>query len=150
MANSTSNFPIFSGEFRHAVDEKNRVTIPSRWRAEGGVEEFFVVKNPKRPCLTVMPPAVFQQVGENAARNATPAEHRVFMTHFYSQAKSCSIDKQGRLLLPDEQCKTAALKGEVVLTGSSDRFEVWNAANWSEFQEAGKSTYEKVADLVGL
>ena len=58
MANDDSEpkaLPIFSGEFRHALDDKNRITIPSRWR-QGESDEFFVVPNPAKPCLTAMPP----------------------------------------------------------------------------------------------
>jgi DNA-binding transcriptional regulator/RsmH inhibitor MraZ len=33
--------PFFAGEFRHSIDEKNRITIPSRWR-RGQTEEFII------------------------------------------------------------------------------------------------------------
>ena len=149
MARSASSTPIFSGEFRHSLDEKNRVTIPARWRG-GEQEELFVVKNPQRACLTVLPREVFQQVGELARQNVTPAQHRAFMTQFFSRAKNCPIDKQGRLLLPDDHCKVAGIRTEVVLTGSSDRFELWTPAAWKAFQAECQQTYEQVAEAIGL
>lgn len=148
MAKSPVSTPIYSGEFRHALDDKNRLTIPAAWREEGAT--FYVVKNPKRQCLTVLPPDVFQEVGELAKTKVAPAQQRVFVTNFYSQARNAAIDKQGRLLLPDDHCKAVGLRTDVVLTGSSDRFELWSPASWKAFRDEQQSTYEEVAELVGL
>lgn len=149
MATSSTAIPMFSGEYRHALDEKNRLTIPSRWRTEE-VDEFFIIKSPKRACLTVMPRAVFIRIGEDAKAQTTPTLHRRFVNQFYAQAKSCPIDKQGRLLLPDDQCQAAGLRGETVLTGSLDRFDLWSPANWQTTQDTDRPTYEDVGDLIGL
>lgn len=149
MAKLPSSTPMFSGEFRHALDEKNRLTIPARWRSEA-VEEFYVIKSPGRNCLTVMPREVFERIGEDAKASATPAQHRAFVNQFYSKAKGCPIDRQGRLLLPDDQCAAAGLRGETVLTGSLDRFDLWSPANWKATQDQHQPTYEEVAEAIGL
>lgn len=141
---------LFSGEVRHTLDPKNRVTIPARWRSDE-VDEFFIVPHSKQACLVAMPLESFERVGEEAAARApSPAAHRTFLTQFYSRATRCVVDKQGRLLLPEELCKTVDLRGELMLAGSLDRFEIWNPANWAAFRDAVKATYEQVADLVGL
>ena len=44
MASSPPQFRIFAGTVRHALDEKNRVTIPSRWRDEE-IDEFYAIVN---------------------------------------------------------------------------------------------------------
>ena len=44
---------FYAGEFRHAIDEKNRITIPSRWRREEG-EEFIILPEPNHQFLLVM------------------------------------------------------------------------------------------------
>lgn len=149
MAKSTGSSPIFSGEFRHALDDKNRITIPAKWRG-GEDEDLFIFKNPNRACLTVMARDVFQQVGENLKASVTATEHRAFMTQFYSRAKTCAIDKQGRLLVPDEQCKAVNLKTEVVLTGGSDRFDLWSPTNWEAAQVESASIFERVSASAGL
>ncbi len=149
MAKSITSSPIFSGEFRHSLDDKNRITIPARWRS-GETEEVYVVKNPKRACLTVMPQEVFKRIGEDAKEKSSPAEHRIFITHFYSQAKNCTIDKQGRLLLPEDYCKAAGLRSDVVLTGGSDRFDLWSPASWKAVQDEQMQTYEKVSEAIGI
>jgi len=150
MSTPSTKTAIFSGMFQHALDAKKRVTIPARWRSDG-IEEIFIVRNPKRACLTALPPDVFQQIGDDAkARAGTAAEHRAFMTQFYSHAASCVIDKHGRLLLPDKHREQAALDTDVVLTGSSDRFEIWSPENWKAREEADRATYENLAEQIGL
>lgn len=149
MATNPSSHPIYSGEFRHNIDDKNRITIPSEWRKENA-DSFFLVPNHKLECLTVMPPDVFREIGEKSESKVPQAQYRTFMRHFYAQARQVSIDKQGRLLLPDDYCKRVSLQGDVMLAGSSDRFEIWNPANWEKFRDAAKATYAEVAELVGL
>jgi transcriptional regulator MraZ len=151
--NSPTPDPIFFGEFRHALDEKSRVTIPSRWR-RGDSDEFFIVPNPSQQCLTAMPPEVFKRIGDEAGKHiaVSQQEHRIFMRNFYSRAQLCATDKQGRLLLPVAHCDQAGLKpkSDAMLTGGSDRFEIWSPEAWAKFQEAATQTYEHVAGVVGL
>jgi MraZ protein len=142
---------IFSGEFRHSLDNKNRITIPSRWRS-ADTEEFFIVPDPTNQFLVVMPPAEFRRVNEALAQDAsiTAKKKRVFMRHFYSKAHAIATDRQGRLVLPDDYCKQVGLKNEAVLVGSFSRFELWNPGRWKQSVDASKVVYEEVAESVGL
>ena len=141
--------PIFAGEFRHALDTKNRITIPSRWR-NGDSDDFFLIRNPLKECLTVMPPEIFKSLGEEAKARIEPAKRQDFIRHLYAEAQQAASDKQGRLLITDEHCRAANLKGEVVLTGSMDRFEIWSPASWAKFREAERDNYTEVAKQIGL
>jgi len=149
MATSLNSLPIFSGEFRHALDGKNRVTIPACWRNEDS-DEFFVIVNPSHGCLTAMPPAVFMSIGEEAKARYEPSKLQDFIRKLYARAIRVTTDKQGRLLLNEEQCKQAGLHGDMVLAGARDRFEIWNPASWTKFQQADQAKFEEVAKEVGL
>lgn len=151
MATQSHTQPIFSGRYRHALDNKNRITIPSRWRVEDS-DEYFLIPDQTNSFLLVMPPGEFQKVNETIQNHEgiTPQEKRLFIRQFYSNAVHASTDKQGRLLLPEEHCKQVGLDGEVVMVGSLARFEIWNGKRWDESSETAKPTYQKVADLVGL
>lgn len=151
MATQSHPKPIFSGRYRHALDGKNRITIPARWRRTD-TDEFFLVPDETNSYLLVMPPEEFQKVNDTVSNHAeiSPRERRAFIRHFYSQAQQCFADKQGRLLLPEDHCKQVGLKDEVVIVGSLARFEIWNRKKWNDSFETGKPTYKKVADLVGL
>lgn len=148
---STNNasIPIFAGEFRHSLDGKKRVTIPSAWRCNE-TDDFVIIPNPSEACLTVMPPEVFERFGQEAKATRTPQEYRLFLRLFYSNSHRVSTDKQGRLLLPESYCIQAGLTGDTVLTGGMDRFEIWSVENWTKFLEGAKGVYEEVAKAVGL
>ena len=154
MAIQSNTKPIFSGRYRHALDKKHRITIPARWRSDGGEDEFFIVPDQTNSYLLVMPPEEFRKVEETVSKNEglKAQERREFIRWFYSSAQQCFSDKQGRLLLPEEHRKQVGLKDEdeLVIAGSLLRFEIWNSKRWDEHLAAGTSTFRKVADLVGL
>ena len=151
MATQSHTTPIFSGRYDHALDNKNRITIPSRWR-KTETDEFFIMPDQTGTFLMVMPPDEFEQVSieVSAKQDVLPQDKRIFIREFYSNAQHCVADKHGRLLLPEEYCKQVALKGDVVLLGTFRRFEIWNPARRTEAAAKGKATFEKIANEVGL
>jgi MraZ protein len=69
---------------------------------------------------------------------------------FYSGAQQVVSDKQGRVIVPEELGKAVGLKGEVVLVGALETFELWNPAAWTATKQREESTFDRVADLIGL
>lgn len=151
MSKSTPDATIYAGEFRHAVDAKHRVTIPSRWRS-GEEEEFFAVPDPEGAFLLVMPPLEFNRVKADVESNASvsPADRRKFIRRFYALAQRVTVDKQGRVLLPEEYCRRLGLDGEVVLAGGHSRIEIWNAERWAASMAEEDEVFRRVAGEVGL
>jgi MraZ protein len=151
MALAKNLTPIFSGEFRHALDSKNRVTIPSRWRTSDS-DEFFMILDRSSAFARVMPPDQFRAVGERLSLNPeiAPKDRAVFLRHFYSRSVQLVSDKQGRLTIPEDFTAKLGLAGDAVLVGSHETFELWNSKAWTETQQSENATFERVADLVGL
>jgi MraZ protein len=143
--------PIFAGEFRHAMDAKNRVTIPSRWRTSD-VDEFFAIPNLEAGFLMVMPPSEFKRVAEKVENDESlgRVERRRFIRQFSSKAQHLTSDKQGRMVLPEEQCKLLKLQREVVLVGSYTRFEIWNPDNWRKTTESDAPGFNHVLERAGI
>ncbi len=142
---------FYAGEFRHAIDEKNRLTIPSRWR-RGEAEEFIILPEAQKQYLMVMSPAAFARLTEEVERNPTltPQDRTVFLRHIHARAQHGAADKQGRLVLPEEMCRLLGLKGDVALVGGRGRFEIWNLQKWKRADEAENATYQHVAHAIGL
>jgi MraZ protein len=151
MSKSAPAPTIYAGEFRHAVDAKHRVTIPSRWRGEEG-GEFFAVPDPAGNFLMILPPAEFDRVKSDVEANASiaPADRRKFIRRFYALAQLVTVDKQGRILLPEEHCRRLDLGGEVVLIGSHSRMEIWNTQRWAAATADEDEVFRRVAGEVGL
>jgi|ERR1051326_3643762 len=147
----TSSQTFYAGEFRHFIDDKNRITIPSRWRHDGP-EEFIILPEAKSEFLLVMPPEEFSRMSAAAESdpNVSARDRRIFFRQLHSRAQHGIADKQGRLVLPEDLCKKVGLKGEVALVGGRGRFEIWNLQRWEKAHEEETATYQHVANVIGL
>lgn len=143
--------PLYAGEFRHAIDDKNRITIPSRWRRDEA-EEFILLPEAQNQFLLVMSPAELQRMSASPEidANIPAAQRRVFSRQLHARSQHAVADKQGRLVLPDDLCKKLNLRGEVALVGGRGRFEIWNRKRWEHAHENETPTYQHVANLIGL
>ena len=142
---------FYAGEFRHAIDEKNRITIPSRWRRHE-TEEFILLPDSQNQFLLVMSPQEFDRMSASVetSNNITPRDGRIFLRQLHSRAQHGIADKQGRLVLPEELCRKIGLKGEVAIVGGRGRFEIWNVSRWKRAHEEETPTYQHVANVIGL
>src|SRR5882762_11373188 len=106
MAKTSDSQPFYAGQFQHAIDEKNRITIPARWRRDGA-EEFIILPEATHQYLLVMSPEEFSRMSGDAESHATVSarDRRIFLRHLHSRAQHGAADRQGRLVLPEELCK---------------------------------------------
>ncbi len=134
--------PVYMGEFRHALDGKNRLTIPAAWRSAEEAE-LFLIPSSTSPCLTVRPRADLDRIRAEAA--ALPgAQRAVILRRIGSLGHQVTLDKNGRLSLPEEFCAQLKLAGEITLSGAIDTFEIWNTVAW----EASRADTKAVADAL--
>lgn len=139
------------GAARHSLDDAHRVTVPSRWRYEG-LHEFFAVKDPRKPFLILMPVEELEKIAADLERaeDIEPAVRRGFVRQLFSRARGCSLDRQGRLVLPAEICTELGFADEVVLAGAGARIEVWEPGRWDGNTAEEETNFADVADRVGL
>jgi MraZ protein len=142
---------FYAGEFRHFIDEKNRITIPSRWRRDGA-EEFVILPEANDQFLVVMSPEEFSRMNfaVESDSNVSARDRRVFFRQLHARAQHGAPDRQGRLVLPEELCQKVGLKGEVALVGGRGRFEIWNLLRWKRAHQDETPTYQHVANVIGL
>jgi MraZ protein len=152
METNSQQQNFYAGQFHHFLDEKNRVTIPSRWRRGEGGEEFIILPEPQHQYLLVMSSEEFARMSADvdSVANVSALDRRKFQRQLHARAQHGSSDKQGRLVLPDELCRQAGLKGEVALVGGRGRFEIWNQKRWNKAHEEETATYQHVANVIGL
>ncbi len=142
---------VFSGEFRFLLDQKKRLTIPSKWRPEGRLEEVFIVKSLSRGCLVAMPLEVLDAMAQKAGPQASSLEaHQSFKDQFFANATLCPIDTQGRMVLPEDLCNFSGIVKEAVLTGSGEKFDIWRPEAWEKQRQTAASGYETLLKSIGL
>jgi len=149
---SDATTPIdYTGQFRHGVDAKKRLTIPSDWRS-GEEEVVYVRLHSTGSHVTVLPPAQLRKMvaAIEARKDKTVAEQQKLIRAVSSGAQRCCVDKQGRMVLPPEFCAKAGLQGEVMLVGSFGQFEIWNTERWIAEQSAVEAESQDLANELGL
>ncbi|RME67784.1 MAG: division/cell wall cluster transcriptional repressor MraZ [Verrucomicrobia bacterium] len=123
--------PFYVGSFRHALDAKNRLTIPAKWRFAGDEGEVYLALPHPSGHIMVLPPAEVEKLYERiSAMPFSDEEAQEFQNKFFSQAHSFGCDKQGRIKLPDTLLKRAGIDREAVLVGTMTKFGIWSPERW--------------------
>ena len=123
---------MFVGEYKHTIDEKNRIFIPSRLRSELG-ERFMVTKGFAR-CLFVVPMPKWEAFAAKIA--ALPmVKNRRERLYFFSNAVECTLDAQGRVTVSPLLKEFAGFVKDVTVVGNDDRIELWAGEVWNEEQD---------------
>ncbi len=126
---------MFLGRYQHSLDNKGRLTIPSRFREALG-EGAYVVQGFDGN-LMVLTPEVFRVLYERVNRlSITDPKARLLRRLILSAAAEVELDRSGRILIPPYLREAAGLDGEVVLVGVGDYFEIWSAEAWHRQLEA--------------
>ena len=91
--------PFFAGKYTHTLDAKGRVTIPSKWRIQGGENTYLALPNPNG-YIDVYPPKMVARLEEIVASiKLSDHEKQTKAMELFSQADSFGCDKQGRINL---------------------------------------------------
>lgn len=123
---------MFLCEFSHTLDDKGRLTIPSKFR-EQLVSGLVVTRNPVERCLLIMPIEKWEEVA--AKVNALPladSGSAAFRRAVFSAAEDLTPDKQGRILLSSRLREYAEIEGDVIIAGVHSFVEVWQPERWNE------------------
>ena len=135
---------MFMGEYHHNIDEKGRLTIPSKIRYELG-EEFIVTRGLDN-CLFVYPKEAWNNIIAEYKKLPNTQDARNFMSFFLSGATICTFDKQGRINIPVPLTAYADLIKECIIIGVDDRLEVWSKKRWEEFVSENEPNYSEIAE----
>lgn len=125
---------MFAGSYPLTVDDKGRLAIPARFRAqivEQCGSQLYITRS-YQPCVEIYPAPAFHRVADEikAMPNRTLADK---LSHiFIGNAVDVEMDKQGRVLLPSLLRKAARLETDAVLVGQIDRFDLWPENLWTQ------------------
>ncbi len=124
---------MFTGEYRHSVDDKGRLAVPSRFRAQ--LDAGLVVSRWLDSCLAIHTKAGWDALAEKVAQlPITDANARRFSRFIFAGASETTLDGQGRVLVPGYLRDMAGLTSEAVVVGSRDHAEIWAPATWETYR----------------
>jgi MraZ protein len=142
---------LLTGTFPRTLDDKQRLAIPKRLRDAmtlGGADVTVLYAAPGTDgSLALYTEASFLRLGEQlAASPPTGQEVRAFSRLFYAQAERLDVDRQGRVRVPPELVRLAALEKDVVLVGVRDHLELWNRPRWEAYLAQQQTQYDLLAE----
>lgn len=136
---------MFMGEFKHSIDMKGRLIIPSKFRDELG--ESFVVTRGLDQCLFVYPKEEWHRIEEKLkALPFTKKDARAFTRFFFSGASECELDKQGRVSIGNPLRMYAGLEKDCVVIGVSTRLEIWDSNTWKQYFEKSEESFNDISE----
>ena len=138
------------GKFPAKLDDKNRLFVPAKLRAELG-EDFYVTLgvNCGHRCLTVYTAADWQKLSENY--NNLPISQRSAATSLiFMNATQCNPDKQFRFGLTQHLIDFAGIKREVMIVGRAGQAEIWDAEEFAAFEQENLTPEKLLASLEAI
>ena len=141
---------MFRGRFEFSIDSKGRISIPSKFREilSEKYENRLVITNFDRGLLA-FPYNVWLLLEEKTGTlNLLIRETSAFYRFFYSSATDCSIDKQGRLLIPPSLREYANLQKDVVLLGEGKCIEIFSKERWLEEARKVETDFDQLRDTL--
>jgi len=138
---------FYTGLFRHSLDDKGRITIPSAWRSAHGEADTFLATPHPEGYIAVLPPAEVDKLQAKIAEIAlSDSAGQDFAARFFAQTQSFSFDKQGRVGLDAGLLKHAGIAKDALLVGSLTKFNLYAPARWEKVEH--RTAGENFGDLM--
>lgn len=139
---------VYFGEYKHQIDAKGRIRIPTKLKSELGNRPFITCSSNK--CLLVLPfeEAIRIFTQQFSSLNPfSPDDKQVRLMS--AKGFAAEEDSVGRILLPDYLIKHAELKKNIVTIGAFNRVEIWSEENWLEYSGIDSKEFDDCLRNVG-
>lgn len=139
---------MFIGEYRHNIDLKKRLALPSKFRTNLG--KSIVITRGLDNCLFVYPMKTWKELAEKLGTMPIgEASTRSFVRLMLAGAVDVKSDSQGRVLIPDYLKEYANLGKNVVVAGLFNRLEIWDEKEWNNYKQKAEKNTEEIAENLG-
>ncbi|MCE9585107.1 division/cell wall cluster transcriptional repressor MraZ [Candidatus Nomurabacteria bacterium] len=140
------------GEYIHTIDEKNRVSLPVKFRKEMGKK--IIITPGLDNCLFIFTTKEWEKVSKRLSDTDSDlsfltADKRSFNRFMFGRASDVEVDSIGRILIPDFLKERIGLKGKVALVGVQDRVEIWSEESWTKYKHIAEGQADALAEKLG-
>lgn len=139
---------MFIGEYKHNIDLKKRLALPSKFRKDLG--KSIVITRGLDNCLFVYPMKTWKELAEKLGTMPIgESATRSFVRLMLAGAVDVNSDSQGRVLIPDYLKEYANLDKNVVVAGLFNRLEIWDEKEWDKYKQNAEKNTEEIAENLG-
>ena len=136
---------MFMGEYHHSIDDKGRLIIPAKFRAELG--DKFIITRGIENCLFAYPVERWETIVHKLeSLPFTKKDARNFTRFFLSGATVAEFDKQGRINITSPLINYASIEKDCVIIGTGDRLEIWAKDAWNNFFDSASINMSDIAE----
>ncbi len=140
---------MFIGHFTHTIDSKGRLSIPVKFREEINSDSKGIVyiTTDLDPCLVVYTldewNALLEKINNFPVMNQGVKAYRRLL---FSRATECTLDKQGRILIPQNLRDYAGLSGDTYLVGNDKKIEIWHPKKWNASEASAMESMSSIQE----
>ena len=139
---------MFIGEYKHNLDDKGRLAIPTKFRAD--LSKGAVVTRGLDTSLFLFPKEEWDKLAEKlASLPLGQSNSRAFARLMLAGAMDVVLDKQGRVIVPDYLRSYANLGKKAVVAGLYNRIEIWSEEAWQKYKAQTEGKSNEIAEQLG-
>lgn len=136
------------GEYKHTLDEKNRMSLPAKFRSELGKKVVLAPGLDKSIFMFTI--KEWEKIAARLAENSMlQADNRSFNRFMFGGAVEVELDSAGRILVPDFLKDRADIKKNVAVIGVQNRVELWDEKGWEKYKKLVEGEADQLAEKLG-
>jgi transcriptional regulator MraZ len=141
---------VITGEYRNSLDDKGRLLIPSRLRAELNGETLVLTRGVES-CLWLFQASRWITLAEQLTQSTSLFQKRarILKRRIIAPAQEVEIDKAGRINIPPTLREYANLAKDTVVLGLENYVEIWNEAAYLEDMDSNEDEFLEAAEELG-
>jgi len=117
---------MFLGKFLTTFSGNNRIVLPKKFRQELGQGIFYLMMGFNGEIWGFNAKEWDKEAQKRLEEDFTTTVGREKRRIFFSNSEICSLDSQGRFIIPEVMIKGSSLKSEILILGAGDHFEIWD------------------------
>jgi MraZ protein len=130
---------LFTGEYEHTIDAKQRLAIPaevrSRMTPELHGEALYLVPG-ANGALWLWPERTFEKMASALEHSLVPGEEMMeFEELLFPQSKRLELDSAGRIRIPEQMLSEFGLGQTITILGMKDHLELRDPQQWKAQRE---------------
>jgi MraZ protein len=139
---------MFIGEYTISMDAKGRVAVPAKFRPNLG--STIVITKGVDNCLFLYTKDEWEKIAlKYSALPISKSDSRAFTRLMLGGAYDCEVDRQGRVIIPEDLRKFASLTKKVVTVGLYSRVEIWDEQTWTDYKKSTEKDTAKITEELG-
>lgn len=142
---------LLTGEFNNTLDDKGRVSLPSRLRT-GLPGNILILTQGIDDCLWLFPPEQWKELSRKLMESTSPfqAKSRMIQRRIIAPAQEVEIDKAGRIAVPQSLREFAGLSKDCVILGIDKYIEIWNADKYRSYWDVNEEGFKQAAEELSV